>query len=193
MTLASVSHSMRSTLIFGATVMALTACASGPGGGDGQRGFKPGGFEGVGVHPMGILMIEMDSDRDGQTTRAELAAGRDALWNSPEFSDAPGPIKFGMWARRVFGSSDIRPGFLSYDRDFDSVISEDEFKETLGREFERLDKNTDGIVERSELVFTVDARSAERRGDRETDTGPGQRGGQGGGQGGRDRGGRLQR
>jgi len=79
------------------------------------------------------------------------------------------------WSLKTLGSSDISPRFLSFDTNFDSVISESEFSARLRAEFSRLDKNEDGQLERSEMIRSL------RDGKRQSRGGNARRGGNGSG------------
>ena len=57
------------------------------------------------------------------------------------------------------------PTFMSFDRDFNGVVSENEFASQLERDFDRLDKNRDDRLERSEMLVAFKAQEG-RKSDR---------------------------
>lgn len=162
----------------------LTACASGPkrGGGGGQGGGNQ--IAAVSTHPVGLYFVGLDANDDGLTSRAELDAGIKA--DFAKFGRNPSATQFRGWTVKSFGSSSAMPTFLSFDSNLNGVVTESEFETRLVGEFNRLDKNDDGNIARSELIFNVQQR---QRGSR-TD---GERGGEGRPQGGGQGGGRPPR
>lgn len=141
----------------------LAACASGP-----KRGGSQGGssqISAVSTHPVGLYFVGHDENDDGVTSRAELDAGIKKDW--AKFDRNPSATQFQSWTTKVFGSSSAMPTFLSFDSNMNGVITESEFETRLVGEFNRLDKNGDGKIERSELIFNVRQRSTEERSQRE--------------------------
>lgn len=181
-----------------ASSLALTACATkqdrrGPPqdgqqrGGDGQR---PGKSSGTFMAPIGALFISMDANGDKRTSAAEMRAGTQSEWAG--FSQNPSAISFSDWSFDALGSTDAMPTFMSFDRDFSGVISETEFADQIERDFNRMDKDKDGHVTRSEMLIAFAGPRGETSG-RSEKGGRGERGGRGGGQGGGQGGGRPQR
>jgi hypothetical protein len=174
-------------LIIGcAATLLMTACASqpdrrGPGNGDRERGDRPAQSRqsGVFLHPISAIFISMDSNKDKVTSRAEMQSGVQMEWAS--FETAPSAITFAQWSVASLGSSDANPGFMRFDRDFNGIVSEDEFKSEFERSFDRADKNKDGRLERSEMTTEFAAQQGRRNQGSENGGGRGQRGGGGGG------------
>lgn len=160
-------------------VFSLIACASGPK--QGKRPDRRGGGGGANlqsgavlVRPIALLFVSYDADGDQKTTQAELAAGVEREWSAmSEGKDSLRYIAFSEWVERALGSADAQPGHMAFDLDFNSEISNLEFAQRMRETFVRYDKDKDGALDRSELVFAF--------------SGPG--GGQGRGQGGGQRGG----
>lgn len=176
-------HYSRINLITGcAAALLMTACASQPdrrGPGDRERGDRPtqSRQSGVFLQPISALFIAMDSNKDKATSRAEMESGVQMEWTN--FDVAPSAIAFTEWSVASLGSSDANPGFMRFDRDFNGVLTEDEFKSEFERSFDRADKNKDGRLERSEMTVEFEAQQGRRRQSNESDGGRGQRGGGG--------------
>lgn len=146
----------------------LTACASGP-----KRGGPQGGgaqISAVSTHPVGLYFVGHDTNDDGLTSRAELDAGIKKDW--AKFDRNPSAAQFQGWTVAAFGSSSAMPTFLSFDTNMNGVVTESEFETRLVGEFNRLDKNGDGSIARSELIFNVQQRRGNARSE-------GERGGEG--------------
>lgn len=195
---------LKSTLLTAAvTALLLSACASQPerrgppqdrgekargdqvqGKGEGSEPGKRRGrreSSGTFIKPVGVLFTGMDSNGDATVSKTEAISGIGSEWAS--FERKPSGAVFAQWSRRALGSIDSMPSFFSFDSDFNGVVSEEEFKDTLTQEFDRLDKDGDGLVTRSEMIVNVDAQMGRARGQGENaQRGRGGRGG--GGQGG---------
>lgn len=97
----------------------------------------------------------MDTNSDRMTSRAELLAGIDQQWL--ELGGKTSAAYFSQWSVLNLGSTDAMPTFMSFDRDFNGVISQNEFSEQLIGIFERLDVNADSRISRSELIVSFEA------------------------------------
>ena len=168
-------------------VMSLSACATksdrrGPPPDRQERGGQDRAIKtsGTFMHPVAALFSQMDEDRDKVVTPNEVAKGADAEWAS--FTQNPSAIQFSRWSVETLGSTDAMPNFMSFDRDFNGVISKAEFTSQLDREFVRLDKNGDGQLTRGEMLIAFEApRGRAKQGGQES----GQKRGKGGDRGGR--------
>jgi len=129
------------------------------------------------MYPVAVLFSGMDRNGDKLISRAEVTDGVQAEWQT--FQTSPSAIQFSNWSVTNLGSTDAQPSFMSFDRDFNGVISEGEFMEQMDKEFERMDKDRDGQIARSEMIIAFQAPQG-----RTQDRG-GQGGREGGGQGGR--------
>ena len=164
--------------------LTLSACATEPSrkgpSPDRQGGKKQARSSGTFLLPIAALLIEMDTNKDKVIDASEFASGTQKEWAG--FDQNPGAIRFSQWSKTTLGSTDALPNFMNFDRDFNGTVTESEFSTQLGAEFNRLDKNADGRIERSELL--VSFQSQRGRGNGNSGQGRpqnGQRGGGGGG------------
>lgn len=157
-------------------VALISGCASGPDRRPppgGQRGGGAQGFEGQVAKPVALLFVSMDLDHNGQTNGQELIAGIHREWARLETARAIGALEYGAWAATTLGAEDALPSFISFDRDLNGRLSQIEFDDRLRAEFGELDKNGDGVLDRSELIFRVTRPSREQRGSGGGQRGPG--------------------
>lgn len=189
----------RYLFLLSAAGLILSACASQPErrgpdrGGSGERQQARG--SGTFMQPIAALFVSMDSNHDKIVSRTELDVGLADEWSS--FDRNPSATYFAEWSNKTLGSTDAMPNFLSFDKDFSGVISKDEFTDQFTLHFNRMDKNKDGNVDRSEMLIAFQARFGERRGGdaegRRNGRGGGAQGGRGGRGGGEGRRGRPPR
>lgn len=173
-----------STLLLIAAGLSLSACATKPDRDRPPRGEdrqdRPARTSGTFLQPAALLFADMDADADKVTSRAEMASGIQAEWAN--FERNPSATVFANWSRRTLGSTDAKPTFMSFDRDFNGVVTKTEFTTEFETLFTQFDKNTDGAIDRSEIIIAFEAPvgRAQRGGQRE---GRGERGqgGRGGG------------
>lgn len=134
------------------------------------------------VLPVGLFLSSLDKDSDKRVSRAELDAGITAEW--AQFDRSVSAIGLSQWSIDTLGSTDAMPTFLSFDRDFNGVVSEDEFTKKMTAEFTRLDQDKDGFVSRSEMIISFAAPEGRAQSSRQDKKGQG---------GGREQGGRPPR
>lgn len=138
--------------------MLLSACATKPerkGPPQDRQGHGPARSSGTFVKPVGLLFAGMDKDSDAIVTRPELDAGIQAEWSN--FDRNPSAAYFSAWSIQKLGSTDALPTFMMFDKNFNGVISAEEFSERLEIEFKQADKNSDGRLERSEMIIAFAA------------------------------------
>lgn len=138
------------------SAIALSACAGGPD----RRPQKPGaermspvGQTGPVAKPIALFLTGLDANSDYLVDAAEFQNGLDREWRKLEQFGPVRAIEFDEWARSALGTAGALPSFGSFDRNLDGVISHGEFDAQLRQEFNGLDKNNDGFLERPELIF----------------------------------------
>ena len=170
-----------SALALAAASLTLSACASKPErrGPPQDRGKseRPAKSSGTFMQPIAALFIGMDTNQDNVVSTSEMELGAKSEWAS--FDRKPSATYFAQWSVNTLGSTDARPTFMSFDRDFSGTITQSEFTDQLEQEFQRLDKNRDGSLERSEMIvaFAAPQGNRSRKGGDEK----GRKGGKGGG------------
>ncbi|MEM7638470.1 MAG: signal transduction protein [Pseudomonadota bacterium] len=145
----------------------ITACSSQqdrrpPRGGD--RGADQASFEGYAAKPIALLFVSMDQDQDARTDDEELLSGIARAWDSLSLNQPVGALEYGEWSATSLGSPDALPSFIAFDRDLDGRLSELEFEDRLRAEFVELDKDGNGTLERSELIFRIARPSRQQQG-----------------------------
>lgn len=106
------------------------------------------------AEPVGLAIASFDSNHDGRTTRAEL---NEALLRSFATADRDGDgmlgyIEYSVWATTWLGSATALPGPFAIDSNGDDRISREELLAEFGRQFVRLDRDSDGATSHSELL-----------------------------------------
>lgn len=170
----------------------LVACG-GPGGGRDDRRAQGSGDPSLQhgamvVKPTGLLLADMDINRDLETDRDELSRAAPVLFAQIDQDNGGivSGVEFADWAQRALGARYPVQGLASFDTDNSLAIEADEFSNGLNVLFASYDKDNNGRVTRAELFtqLNIDARGSGRGGQ-----GGGQGGGPGGGQGGKPGGG----
>jgi len=148
---------------------ALAACASRPEAGA-PRDLLPQ----IVSQPTGLLFAGMDTNHDGDTTKAEMRAASPLIFArvDTDGSGAIRAIELQEFAATYLGTRDTPIGVEQFDRNADRQVNEAEMLGYLSRTFDAADENGDGLLQRSEFIKTVQPGI---RGDR------GQQGGPGGG------------
>lgn len=160
-----------SVLTLTAASLTLSACASKPErrGPPQDRGKseRPAKSSGTFMQPIAALFIGMDTNQDKIISTTEMKLGVQSEWAS--FDRKPSATYFAQWSVNTLGSTDARPTFMSFDRDFSGTITQSEFTNQLEQEFDRLDKDRDGKLQRSELIvaFAAPQGNRSRKGDGE--------------------------
>lgn len=164
----------------------LSACASsGPSEEDKKRRQAMQMRSTFVAQPISLVITGFDANGDTAVTKAELLAGVPAEWARLD-GDQNGrvsPVEMDHWAALALGSRSATPGRISFDKNSNGTVSEAEFGRHLEIEFNRLDRNEDGILVRAELVRLFQPPTNNRS------RGRGGEGGGGGGQGGGGQGG----
>ena len=173
----------------------------GPGGqrGGGERGQRGGGDMGRMMQMMPVLAA-LDADKDGVISRSEINNAAAALRKLDKNGDgeldaeemrptrseggrsrggAPDGGPGGERGGRSGGAGGMMDRIMSQDKNQDGKLSKDEVDERMLPMFDRLDANSDGSIDKSEIEAAA-ARMGGSRGGRGGPGGPG--GNQGGGQ-----------
>src|SRR5689334_5134016 len=143
---------------FAISSVALTACASGPGGRPhgGPGGGPPGGQlqESMIARPVALLFVAFDTNGDLSTTASELAAGIKAEFARAD-ADKDGfisNIEMVDWSTLVMGVKEAQPDYRTMNADLGQSVSLDEFNKAFQHEFTMMDKDGDGRLTRTELL-----------------------------------------
>jgi len=173
----------------------------GPGGqrGGGERGQRGGGDMGRMMQMMPVLAA-LDADKDGVISKSEINNAAAALRKLDKNGDgeldaeemrptrseggrsrggAPDGGPGGERGGRSGGAGGMMDRIMSQDKNQDGKLSKDEVDERMLPMFDRLDANSDGSIDKSEIEAAA-ARMGGSRGGRGGPGGPG--GNQGGGQ-----------
>ncbi len=191
------------TMCLAATVMAQPPGGQRGGERGGERG-GPGGQRGGGdmgrMMQMMPVLAALDADKDGVISKSEINNAAAALRKLDKNGDgeldaeemrptrseggrsrggAPEGGPGGERGGRSAGSGGMMDRIMSQDKNQDGKLSKDEVDERMLPMFDRLDANSDGSIDKSEIEAAA-ARMGGSRGGRGGPGGPG--GNQGGGQ-----------
>ena len=146
----------------------VSGCASGPPEGGPPDGGGPGGPGGRGgmlqepkiARPVALLFTGMDANRDLLVTRDELDAAIDAEFARADVDGSGVITGFEMidWSKLVLGDGEALPDLRSMDTDMNYTVTPFEFATGLRHEFDRLDKNSDKVLTRAELLMDAPTR-----------------------------------
>ena len=134
------------------------------------------------AQPLALMFAGMDKNSDKQTSISELNVYTDTQWNALNLKNDSGLRSFAYqkWATENLGHSDAMPNFIGFDSDLSGYITKLEFETCLRRNFDLLDRDKNGLLNRAELLVkmpNIRGRSGQERGGR---SGSG-KGGSGGG------------
>lgn len=110
------------------------------------------------AEPVAVMIAGFDANGDAQVTRAECIAGVERSFKSIDTANAGylGYIAFSDWSERWLGDRNALPSPYETDTDGDNRITLAELQAKIAIIFNRLDRNHDGVLTRSELL-TIDA------------------------------------
>ena len=164
MNFSTVNNPTKFLTILIAASLSLSACATKPDRRDSppkeRQSNGPARASGTFLFPISGLFISMDKNQDRATSFAEIDQGIKSEWAT--FERSPSAINFRKWSIKNLGSTDASPSFIAFDRDFNGIISKLEFRSQIETEFEKLDKNGDRRLERSEMIVAFAAPQGER-------------------------------
>lgn len=139
-----------------------SACASGPPGppGGGPPG-GPGGGPGAQLQeskitrPVALLFTGMDTNRDLVVSTDELNHGIDQEFARADVDKSGVITGFEMadWCKAVMGDAAAMPDLREMDTDMNYTVTPHEFATALKHQFERMDKNGDGLLTREEMLI----------------------------------------
>ncbi|MEZ5936834.1 MAG: hypothetical protein R3C52_01285 [Hyphomonadaceae bacterium] len=109
---------------------------------------------GVQAPPIALLFVSYDANHDLRVSSAEVMSAVEGEWRSAD-ADGDGEVsafEYDEWALRTLGSAEAEPQRIMFDVDLDAKITLDEFRARIGDLFAQLDRNRDGVLERTDLV-----------------------------------------
>lgn len=176
----------------------VSACASGPpsppgGGPPGGPGGMPGSQmqEAKITRPVALLFTGMDANHDLVVSTDELLKGIDEEFARADVDRSGVVTGFEMadWCKTALGDAEALPDLREMDTDINYTVTPHEFTTALKHQFERMDKNGDGLLTRAEMLmdaphFRMGGESGAPSGGQRPKGGGGGRGPGGGGRGG---------
>ncbi len=114
--------------------------------------------------PVALLFAIMDHDFDRVVLSDEAVVGIDAEWLRVDSGEDQLATAHDIadWAEISLGQAIALPNHMSFDFDLDDEVTENEFKDRMRHEFDKLDKNDDKQLIRSELVLEPPVRPVGR-------------------------------
>lgn len=121
--------------------------------------------------PVAVMIAGFDRDGDARVTRAEFDAGVERSFRTGDTNGdaAISLVELTNWSTMWLGNAYALPGLYDFDSEGeDDRISPAEYRAEFDRRFKALDKDSDGVLVRSELILLtmprVDPRTGERPG-----------------------------
>ncbi len=149
-------------LTLAASLLFAASCAShkpperggGRGGPPDQGNLSTMGFVAA---PLNLLFASMDADQDGYTSIDELNRFVDTNWAimGLEEDSQLRNFDYQSWATIYLGHAEAMPSFIGFDTDLSGSITQLEFETCLRRNFDLLDKDKNGTLNRSELLVKM--------------------------------------
>lgn len=151
---------MHTRLVGAALLSTLTAagCASGPPGGppSGADGRMPGASlqEAKIARPIALLFVGLDSNRDLTLDREEFEAAipREFAGADADQSGLLTGFELVDWGVKMMGGKEAQPDLRAMDNDMNYTVTLHEFTVVLRHEFDRMDRNQDGVLTRAEML-----------------------------------------
>ncbi len=175
------------TLISILALAGATACASGPPGppGGGPPGESPGGRPGGSLQeariarPIAILFTGMDANRNLVLEKSELEVAIPQEFTRADVDGSGVLTGFEMadWCRLMLGDKEAQPDMRAMDTDINYTVTQQEFATALRHEFERMDKDENGMLTRVELLMDAPRNMMQHDGGQGAPPGSGRRGG----------------
>jgi len=182
----SAFFAMSATILAGAMLSACGGPGGGPGSGrlSGSSGDPALQHGAIVVKPAGLLLIDMDTNRDLDTDSEELANSTPDLFAQIDQDNGGvlSALEFANWAQTALGTRYPTFGMARFDTDNSLGVEADEFATGLQTLFASYDKDNNGRVSRAELFTQLNTDPRGGQGGRPS-------GGPGSGQGGPGNGG----
>lgn len=105
-----------------------------------------------------VAFIEADANDDRLTTQAESQTWVERQWAiMSEGTTGISRLQFEAWMQSLFGQVEVTSQFgpLSFDRNMDRQITDEEFRTEIARRFSVRDANENGVVERGEMFLRL--------------------------------------
>ncbi len=112
------------------------------------------GDSGKMVRPVALIFATMDANHDLIVDKAEMEAAMPAEFARADANKSGEADAFEMteWGKAELGDADQTPNRTSFDVDLNGGVSLTEFRRGMEIEFAKLDLNSDGRIERSEML-----------------------------------------
>ena len=110
------------------------------------------------LRPAGLLIASFDTNQDYAINRTEFDIGVGMAFGAAD-TNADGYLtlfELEDWRAGALGNLDSMPGNMSFDENYNSRVSPEEFKATLDYEYNKADGDEDGIVKFGELIRLVE-------------------------------------
>ncbi len=165
----------------------LSACASSDGPQHSKSGTvrKASASNGpiTSIRPASLLFASFNRNDDYSIDQKEFAKGVQKSFQIADNNkdERLSPFELEHWRKNALGSVDAPPGNMTFDADFNQVVTHAEFDMALGKLYQASDRDGNGIISFDELVKIVSRPSAPPRRSHKKPTNNRQRGGKGGG------------
>lgn len=134
------------------------------------------------IRPASLLFASFNRNDDYSIDQKEFANG---LQKSFQIADNNkderlSPFELEHWRQNALGSVDASPGSMTFDTDFNQVVTHAEFDAALGKLYQAADRDGNGVISFDELVKIISRPSPRSNGTRKKPP-ERKRGGKGGG------------
>ncbi|MCF6219931.1 MAG: hypothetical protein L3J65_02360 [Robiginitomaculum sp.] len=134
------------------------------------------------IRPASLLFASFNRNDDYSIDQKEFA---DGLQKSFQIADSNkderlSPFELEHWRKNALGSVDASPGSMTFDADFNQVVTHAEFDAALGKLYQASDRDGNGIISFDELVKVI-SRPTPRSNGTKKKSPERKRGGKGGG------------
>jgi EF hand len=104
--------------------------------------------------PAALMLAALDTNQDQKIEKSEVEAGADRAFESADtdHNGAVSIVELSEWSKVWLGDAYALPGHYQFDEDQNDRISREEFHDMFRRLFAQFDLNTDGVLDRTELL-----------------------------------------